>query len=87
MYNNTLETVRHPGMDPSRSRLLYTPPISVELALRPHREEQLTISPSILQSHINLIRLWLEAEFRIPLPVTEYGADADRREGDLSMNA
>lgn len=32
-----------------------------------------------IQSHIILIRLWFEAEFRIPLPVTANGADADRR--------
>lgn len=37
--------------------------------------------------HIILIRLQFEAEFLIPLLVTEYGADADRREGDLSMYA
>lgn len=34
-----------------------------------------------------MIRLWFEAEFLIPLLVTENEADADRREGDLSMYA
>lgn len=34
-----------------------------------------------------MILLQFEAEFLIPLEVTEYGAAADRREGDLSMYA
>lgn len=34
-----------------------------------------------------MIRLWFEAEFLIPFLVTENGADADFREGDLSMCA
>lgn len=42
---------------------------------------------TLSKSHIILIRLQFEAEFLIPLEVTEYGADADRREGDLSMYA
>lgn len=42
---------------------------------------------SYSKSHIILIRLQLEVELRIPLVVTEYGADADFREGDLSINA
>lgn len=39
------------------------------------------------KSHIILIRLQFETEFRIPLPVIENGADAHRREGDFSMYA
>ena len=42
---------------------------------------------SYSKSHIILILLQLEVEFLIPLLVTEYGADADLREGDLSINA
>lgn len=37
--------------------------------------------------YINLILLQFETEFLIPLVVTAYGAEADRREGDLSMYA
>lgn len=44
-------------------------------------------SPASSIFYIILIRLQLEEEFLIPLAVTEYAADADRREGDLSMYA
>lgn len=48
---------------------------------------QTFVSSCTKESHIILIRFVLEVELRIPLLVTEYGADADLREGDLSMNA
>lgn len=44
-------------------------------------------SLSTQKSHTILIRLLLGVELRIPRVVTEYGAEADLREGDLSINA
>ena len=40
-----------------------------------------------LETYIIFILLQFEAESRIPFPVTEYGADAEHREGDLSKYA
>lgn len=41
----------------------------------------------LVKTYMIFILLQFEAEFRIPFPVTEYGADAERREGDLSIYA
>lgn len=59
-----------------------------------HQLEMIAIIPDVVGIaltfsviYINLILLQLETEFLIPLAVTAYGAEADRREGDLSMYA
>lgn len=53
-----------------------------------HCALRLTQKP-VLKSYTILILLLLEVELqlRIPLEVTEYGAEADLREGDLSIYA
>lgn len=64
----------------------------VHCALRLHKSQKkkkrVPLS-TYSKSHTILILLLLEVELqlRIPLEVTEYGAEADLREGDLSMYA
>lgn len=49
--------------------------------------EYITHLSILLKTYMIFILLQFEAESRIPFPVTEYGADAERREGDLSIYA
>lgn len=57
------------------------------LSYPPNKDETCLNISHPIKTYIILILLHFEVAVLIPLPVTEYGADADRREGDLSIYA
>jgi hypothetical protein len=69
------------------TKVHYTEATQAGILKRPKKKRKHVLLSSYSKSHTILILLLLEVELRIPLEVTQYGADADLREGDLSMYA